>query len=94
VHVSDFTMLTAGHQVTAFEATTGPDLVPVEVLCVGTRRPARVLVRFLDSGEEGHEGWVRQLGEGVKGGREVESIGGRAGRRCTLIRRCRTLSAA
>lgn len=33
-------------------------LVEVEVVRIGTKRPARVLVRFVDAEQEGHEDWV------------------------------------
>lgn len=33
-------------------------LVEVVVVCVGTRKPARVLVRFVDDEFEGREQWV------------------------------------
>jgi hypothetical protein len=33
-------------------------VVEVEVVRIGTRRPARVLVRFVDAEQEGREDWV------------------------------------
>jgi hypothetical protein len=41
-----------------YRVRTGADLVAVEVVRVDTRRPARVLVRFLDPAQEGREEWV------------------------------------
>jgi hypothetical protein len=34
-------------------------VVEVEVVRIGTRRPARVLVRLVDAEQEGREDWIR-----------------------------------
>jgi hypothetical protein len=42
----------------AYRARQVDDLVPVEVLKIGTQRPARVLIQFLDDKFEGRQEWV------------------------------------
>lgn len=46
-----------GH-VFAYRARAIDDLVPVQVLKAGTKKPPRVLIRFEDPAMEGHEEWV------------------------------------
>jgi hypothetical protein len=45
-------------EVWAYRARSVDDVTPVRVLRIGTKKPARVLVRFEDPAKEGHEEWV------------------------------------